>query len=109
MAFYAVYITEAHPSDLWQLPSNVRDQVVFANPRTQDERENVAGSCVRKLGIQFPALIDGLNNQVETDYTGWPDRLYLVDKEGRVAFKSAPGPYGFNPADLRATLERTPI
>jgi len=32
---------------------------------------------------------------VEKAYTGWPDRLYLIDKEGRVAFKSAPGPFGF--------------
>jgi len=28
--FYAVYILEAHPSDVWQMESNVRDKVVFS-------------------------------------------------------------------------------
>ena len=31
MPFYAVYILEAHPSDVWQMQSNVRDKVVFVH------------------------------------------------------------------------------
>ena len=95
-AFYAVYIEEAHPSDIWQMGSNVREQVVFRNPRkaTASERK-WRESCVRNLGIRFPALIDGIDDTVERLYTGWPDRLYLVDREGRIAYKSAPGPFGF--------------
>ena len=84
--------------------SNIRDGVVLANPRSDAERTEVAGSCVRKLGIRFPALIDGIDNTTERLYTGWPDRLYLIDKEGRVAYKSAPGPFGFHPARLEAAL-----
>ena len=34
VAFYAVYIEEAHPSDVWQMMSNVREGVVYANPRS---------------------------------------------------------------------------
>jgi type I thyroxine 5'-deiodinase len=104
VAFYAVYIEEAHPSDVWQMSSNVREGVIFRNPRLESERTNVAESCVRKLGIRFPALIDGMSNTVERLYTGWPDRLYLIDRHGRVVFKSAPGPFGFHPADLAAAL-----
>ena len=106
MAFYAVYITEAHPSDIWQMQSNIRDGVVFANPRTDGERFNVAESCVRTLGIRFPALIDGIDNTVERQYTGWPDRLMLIGRDGRVVFKSEPGPFGFEPAKLEGALER---
>jgi len=106
VAFYAVYIQEAHPSDIWQMTSNVRDNVVFRDPRTDAERTGVAESCVRKLGIKFPALIDGIENSVEREYTGWPDRMYLIDRDGRVAYKSQPGPFGFHPADLEAALRR---
>ena len=106
MAFYAVYIEEAHPSDIWQMSSNVREGVVFRNPRSDGERFEVAESCVRKLGIRFPALIDGIDNTVEKLYTGWPDRMLLIDREGRVAYKSAPGPFGFHPAELEAALRR---
>ena len=104
MAFYAVYIQEAHPSDIWQMGSNLREGVIFRNPRTNEERTGVAESCVRKLGIRFPALIDGIDNTVEQLYTGWPDRIYLIDREGRVVFKTAPGPFGFEPDRLRAAL-----
>jgi hypothetical protein len=51
----------------------------------------VANACVRKLGIHFPALVDGINNQVELAYTGWPDRLYLIGQGGRVFYKAPPG------------------
>jgi len=105
VAFYAVYIEEAHPSDIWQMSSNVRDGVIFRNPREENERTEVAESCVRKLGIRFPALIDGMSNTVERQYTGWPDRLYLIGRDGRVLLKTAPGPFGFHPAELEGALE----
>lgn len=102
VTFLAVYILEAHPSDVWQMESNVKDKVVFASPRNEDERSEVAGSCVRKLGIKFPAVLDDFSNVTEKAYTGWPDRIYLIDQQGRVAFKTKPGPFGFKP-DLLAT------
>ena len=108
MAFFAVYILEAHPSDVWQMESNVKDKVVFASPKDFDERSLVAGACVRKLGIKFPALIDGFENSTEKAYTGWPDRIYLIDAKGRVAYKSRPGPFGFKPQELRSALEHLP-
>lgn len=30
----------------------------------------------------------------------------LIDKAGVIVYKSAPGPFGFKPADLGAALER---
>ena len=106
VSFLAVYILEAHPSDVWQMESNVRDKVVFASPKDFDERALVAGTCVRKLGIKFPAVIDGFKNTAERAYTGWPDRIYLIDANGRIAYKSRPGPFGFKPEELKAALGR---
>lgn len=106
VAFLVVYITEAHPSDVWQMESNVRDKVVLASPRNEEERGFVAGTCVRKLGIEIPALLDEFGNSTETAYTAWPDRLYVIDAHGKVAYKSKPGPFGFKPDELRAALQK---
>lgn len=100
-----VYIQEAHPTDLWQLPANERDGVLFASPRSNEERTETAQACVRKLGLKIPALLDGIENTVERAYTGWPDRLYLIERGGRIAYKSAPGPYGFSPKGLEKALD----
>ena len=105
-AFYIVYIEEAHPIDAWQLDDNIEDDVLVASTKTMDERLSVAGMCVRNLGIDLPALVDGHDNAVERAYTGWPDRLYVVDRDGRVAYKSAPGPFGFKPAEVQEALKR---
>lgn len=102
--FLVVYITEAHPSDVWQTESNFRDKVVFVSPRNEDERASVAGTCVRKLGIKIPALLDEFGNSTESAYTAWPDRIYLIDRNGKVAYKSKPGPFGFKPDQLLAAM-----
>jgi hypothetical protein len=102
-----VYIREAHPSNAWQMAINVREQVVFADPRTFEQRTAVAESCVRKLGIRIPALVDDVGDGVEAAYTGWPDRLYVIDRDGKVAFKSAPGPYGFVPDRMVEAIRKS--
>jgi iodothyronine deiodinase-like protein len=103
-----VYILEAHPSDVWQMQSNIKDKVVFTSPKNLDERGEVAGSCVRKLGIKFPALLDEFGNTTERAYTGWPDRIYVIDTNGRVTYKSKPGPFGFKSDELARALAQLP-
>jgi len=69
--FSVVYIEEAHASDLWQMDSNVRDKVVFASPRNMEERDGLASSCVRKLGLEIPAVVDGMAGPAVPDRTRW--------------------------------------
>ena len=103
-AFYVVYILEAHASDVWQMPSNIKQNVIVASPRSSEERTAVADSCVRKLHIEIPALLDDFRNTTESAYTGWPDRLFVVDRKGRLTYKSKPGPFGFHPEEMEVAL-----
>jgi type I thyroxine 5'-deiodinase len=51
-------------------------------------------------------------NSTEQTYTAWPDRIYLIDATGHVAYKSKPGPFGFKPEELTSALARvsaTPV
>jgi hypothetical protein len=105
-AMYVVYIQEAHASDVWQMPSNIRQNVVFAQPKSLDERYNIADSCVRKLNIKMPAIVDNFDDGTERAFTGWPDRLYVLDQDGKVAYKSEAGPFGFKPLEARRVLAR---
>ena len=106
VAFLLVYIREAHPVDGRQAPANIRDGVILQSATTQAEREDHADTCVRSLNIRFPTVVDKLDNKVELAYSGWPDRLYLIGTDGRVIFKSAPGPAGFRPSLLESAITR---
>jgi type I thyroxine 5'-deiodinase len=62
---------------------------------------------VRKLAIELPALLDDFDDSTDEAYMGWPDRLYVIDRDGRIAYKSKPGPFGFDPAEMKAALTQT--
>ena len=100
-----VYIEEAHPTDGWQMPDNIKDNVLVASARTLVDRDSAAETCVVKLGIHVPALVDDLQDSTEIAYTGWPDRLYVIDQSGRVAYKSKAGPFGFHPDGMAKVLQ----
>ena len=85
---------------------NVRENVVFTDPRTFLERNTAAERCVRRLGIRIPAVVDDMHDAVERSYSGWPDRLYVIDRDGHLAYKSDPGPYGFEPSRVEQSLQR---
>ena len=85
--------------------SNVRDDVVFATPLSFEERTRVAGTCTKELKIELPVIVDHLDDRVERAYTAWPDRLYVIGRDGRVAYKSRPGPFGFKVEPVAKALE----
>lgn len=107
VAFLLVYIREAHPPDGRQVPRNVAEGALLPTAKTREQKEEHANICVIKLDIRFPTLVDRMDNKVELAYAGWPDRLYLVGADGRIAYKSAPGARGFIPSQLDDAIRTT--
>lgn len=70
------------------------------------ERMEVARTCYSELGISFPAVVDNMDNKVEEAYAAWPDRLYVVDKRGRIVYKGGKGPQGFKPLEMGKALAK---
>lgn len=105
--FLLLYIREAHPTDGWQVPQNVKQGALLPTATTQEQKDDHADVCIRKLDIRFPTLVDKMDNKVELSYAGWPDRLYLIGKDGRVVYKSRPGPAGFIASELEAAIRKT--
>ena len=85
---------------------NLADKVVYDSPSDLEGRTDLAELCVVKLGITLPAIVDRFDDAVETAYAGWPDRLYVIDRDGRITYKSRPGPFGFKPAEMERAIEQ---
>ena len=108
--FYVVYIREAHAIDS-RSPSGGGVHPIVEDPRTLLERRQVAVTCLTKLELEgVPALVDDVDDSVNAAYAAWPDRLYLIGADGRIAYHGGRGPFGFLPDELdaaiRAELER---
>lgn len=106
--FFCVYIQEAHPSDGWQVQANLQEQVIYQQPQTKDARAAVAEACVLTLTFAMPMLLDAMTNAVDQLYAALPERLYVIDAVGRIAYRGEPGPWGFDVESWEAAI-RTQI
>jgi hypothetical protein len=86
------------------MDSNDRVGVAVAQPKSNFQRVDVATQCHDLLEMSMPVLVDGVDDRVGNAYSGMPDRLYIIDRDGKVAFKSGRGPFWFNPAEMEQAL-----
>ena len=103
--FLRIYVREAHPTDhKGPTETNGKAGILIKQPVTLDDRCSVAGQCSAALNIQGPLVVDEIDNRVGRAWGGWPDRLYIIDRVGRVAYRGGPGPFGFNPREMEQSL-----
>lgn len=96
MEFCCVYIKEAHPTDGRVAKPNVDEGIFVESAKTEDERAEVAATCMLRFNFKFRTVLDNMSDEVERKYMALPDRLYLLDKDGNIAWKSGPGPFYFD-------------
>jgi Iodothyronine deiodinase len=70
------------------------------------KRSEVAEMCVATLKLNMPTVVDKEDNKVNAAYAGWPDRMYVVGKDGRIAYMGGPGPRGFRPNEVERWLNQ---
>jgi hypothetical protein len=102
--FLTIYIKEAHPTDEWQMDSNEEQQICYPQPRSTEARIAIAADFVERFRYEIPMLIDPIENPANEAYAAWPERLYVVDEGGRIAYKGGMGPFGFHPDEVEAWL-----
>lgn len=86
------------------MPDNIQAGISIKKHRTFKDRLAAAQTCCTSLNMQIPLLIDGIDDAVGTKYSGHPDRLYIIDRDGKVAYKGGRGPFGFIPGQLEQCL-----
>jgi hypothetical protein len=45
-----------------------------------------------------------MDNAADELYAGWPERLYVIGADGRIAYKGKTGPFGYHPEEVEAWL-----
>lgn len=103
--FFVVYVQEAHPTDGWQVESNIKDDVFYRQHQSLDEREEAAQSCTIGLDISIPILVEEMDNAIDEAYGAAPERLYLIGKDGRVAYHGGAGPHFFDLDELDEAIQ----
>jgi alkylhydroperoxidase family enzyme len=86
------------------MASNDRAGVVINQPKEKTEREDVAKKCCSHLEISMPMVVDEIDDRVGHAYSGMPDRLYILDRDGRVVYKGGRGPFGFKSGEMEQSL-----
>ena len=88
------------------LDENREAEIAFEDPVTSEARAEIAATCAARLRLEMPMVVDDVGNAVASVYGGWPDRLYLVAADGRIAYQGGEGPSGFKPEELAAAIDR---
>jgi hypothetical protein len=103
---YLLYIREAHPVGPKQSPANVRAGIKIEDPKTREEREQIARDFASQFKVGLPILVDTIDDHAGKAYTAMPDRIYIIDAQGKIAYKGAPGPSGFRATDVPTVLDK---
>ena len=102
--FLGVYVREAHAADGWWPQNSGVPACEVKQPRTLQERRDVAAACCEALKMTMPLLVDEIDDRVGHAYSGMPERLYVIDRSGKVAYKGGRGPFGFRPREMEQAL-----
>jgi glutathione peroxidase-family protein len=75
--FFLIYTKEPHPGENIPQPTTIEERVKNAEQLRRDERVN------------FPILIDTLDNTVRRAYRGWSNGIFVINKDGVLVFRSS--------------------
>ena len=101
--FLTVYVREAHPTDEWQMKSNVKEDVCYAQPKTLEQRVAIANDFVKRFNYPTQFGIDDMSNAANDAYAAWPERIYIIE-QGRIAYRGGMGPFNYHPEEARSWL-----
>ncbi len=86
------------------MKSNVKEDVCYAQPKTLEQRIAIGNDFTKRYKYTVPFGIDEMSNAANDAYAAWPERLYIVDESGRIAYKGGNGPFNYDPKEVRSWL-----
>jgi len=113
--FLVIYMREAHAIDGWWLGGGLFGLLLkmkgtkaikdVYDPKTMQDRKQVAARCELELKHGIPTLVDEMDDPVNRAYAAMPTRIYLIGIDGRVVYAGGLGPWGFKPQELKTAIE----
>ncbi|TWW57822.1 Type I iodothyronine deiodinase [Takifugu flavidus] len=86
--------------DGWAFKNNID----INQHRNLEDRLSAAQILVQKDPL-CPVVVDDMNNSCAIKYGALPERLYVL-QAGKVLYKGAVGPWGYDPQAVRSYLEK---
>jgi hypothetical protein len=94
--FKIVYIRDTHPVLGFRAPTNDRLGIsAEQEPRTLADREKWACADQQKMKCSIPVVMDTMDDRALRAYDAFPQRVYVLDRDGKVVYSSA-GLVGFD-------------
>ena len=88
----------------WHRTKKIRTTFCYVQPKTLAQRVAIANDFTQRFKFPLPFGIDEMNNAANDAYAAWPERLYVIDENGRISYKGGNGPFKYNPKEVRAWL-----
>lgn len=88
------------------MASNVKENICYPQPTTFPQRVAIANDFVTRFKFPLPMAIDAMNNAADRIYGAWPERIYIIDEQGKIVYRGGLGPFNYHPQEARAWLER---
>jgi hypothetical protein len=86
------------------MKSNVKDDVCYAQPKNLEQRVAIANDFTKRLKFPLPFGIDDMSNAANDAYAAWPERIYIIDESGHIAYRGGMGPFNYKPEEAREWL-----
>jgi hypothetical protein len=86
------------------MKSNVKDDVCYAQPKNLSQRVAIANDFIKRFHYPIAFGIDDIDNAAEAAYSAWPERFYIIDESGRIAYRGGMGPFHYDPKEVRTWL-----
>ena len=74
--FFTIYVREPHPGEH------------YGPHRSWDQKLKFARACREQDGIENPLLVDDLEGNVHRRYGSMPNMIYIIEKNGTIAYKA---------------------
>src|SRR5438309_699180 len=85
-------------------PKDAVYMVRYALPRTLSDRLAIANDFTKPFKYPLPFGVEDMQNAANDAYAASPERLYVIDENGKIAYRGGMGPFNYNPAEVRAWL-----
>jgi Iodothyronine deiodinase len=109
VCFKSVYIREAHAVDEWNLNDATLQEaaskqgddvgVCFRQPKTLKQRVSIARMFLEseQLGAdELTLLVDSMDDEASRHFEAAPERLYILNRDCRVVYRSGLGPFDYD-------------
>lgn len=84
---------------------NKEQKVVFEQPTSHTRRNEIATQCCSTLKLSMPCVVDTMDNTVDELYAGWPERIFVIGTDGKIAYAGGQGPFGFKVEEAEEWLK----